>query len=87
MTWNFKPEDYEKEDNFDRLIILFDELRKEVKRLERYEKLIHFINNEPLELSHHKMEYQNLYWKTLCSKLIDEDKPDVKEEQRLKDDF
>ena len=63
---------------------------EEIERLKRYEELVHFIHKDYTELSHHKIDLQNIYWKKLCFKLINEDHPlseALKIETPLKDNF
>lgn len=45
----------------------------EIERLQRYEKLVHFIANDYHELSHDKAQWQRDDWKNRCKKLIEED--------------
>ena len=48
-------------------------VRDELKRLEKYEKLVQFIANDYHELSHDKAYWQRDDWKKRCKKLIEED--------------
>jgi hypothetical protein len=48
-------------------------VRDELKRLEKYEKLVQFIANDYHELSYDKAYWQRDYWKKRCKKLIEED--------------
>jgi hypothetical protein len=50
-----------------------DTVRDELKRLEKYEKLVHFIANDYHELSYEKAQWQRDDWKKRCWKLIQED--------------
>ena len=45
----------------------------EIKRLQKYEKLVQFIANDYHELSHDKAMWQRDDWKNRCRKLIEED--------------
>ena len=45
----------------------------EIKRLQKYEKLVQFIANDYHELSHDKAYWQRDDWKKRCKKLIEED--------------
>jgi 7-keto-8-aminopelargonate synthetase-like enzyme len=47
--------------------------QKEIERLRKYEKLVHFIANDYHELSHDKAQWQRDEWKKRCKKLIEED--------------
>ena len=51
-------------------------LEEEVKRLEKYEKLVWFIANDYYELSHDKVKWQHNDWYKRCRKLIEEDNED-----------
>ena len=46
---------------------------KEIKRLQKYEKLVQFIANDYHELSYDKAMWQRDDWKKRCRKLIEED--------------
>jgi len=48
-------------------------VRDELKRLEKYEKLVQFIANDYHELSHDKAQWQRDEWKKRCKKLLEED--------------
>lgn len=45
----------------------------EIKRLQKYEKLVRFIANDYYELSYDKAMWQREDWKKRCQKLIEED--------------
>lgn len=46
---------------------------KEIKRLQKYEKLVQFIANDYYEMSHDKVKWQHNDWYKRCRKLIEED--------------
>jgi hypothetical protein len=48
-------------------------VRDELNRLEKYEKLVHFIADDYHELSFEKAQWQRDDWKKRCKKLIEED--------------
>ena len=48
-------------------------LKKEILRLERYEKLVHFIASDYWELSYDKIRWLYTEYKTKSRKLIEED--------------
>ena len=48
-------------------------VRDEMKRLEKYEKLVQFIANDYHELSHDKAKWQRDDWKKRCRELMTED--------------
>jgi len=52
---------------------IIEHYRKEVERLERYEKMVWFIANDYYELSHDKVKWQHNDWYKRCRKLIEED--------------
>ena len=49
------------------------QMADEIKRLQRYEKMVWFIANDYHELSHDKVQWQRDDWKKRCRKLIEED--------------
>lgn len=49
------------------------EQEKEIKRLQKYEKLVQFIANDYYEMSHDKVKWQHNDWYKRCRKLIEED--------------
>lgn len=53
--------------------IYVSEQEKEIKRLQKYEKLVQFIANDYHELSYDKAMWQRDDWKKRCRKLIEED--------------
>ena len=55
---------------------MIEQYRKEVERLERYEKLVQFIANDYWELSHDKIKWIYADYKKRCRKLIEEDNED-----------
>ena len=55
---------------------MIEQYRKEVERLERYEKLVQFIANDYWELSHDKIKCIYTEYKKRCRKLIEEDNED-----------
>ena len=59
--------------NHDAVRDLIRECRDEINRLEKYEKLVHFIANDYYELSYDKIKWQRDDWRKLCRKLIEED--------------
>jgi len=50
-----------------------EESQKEMKRLRRYEQMVHFIASDYIELSFHKSDIQRNEWRHKCEKLIQED--------------
>ena len=52
---------------------IIDHYRKEVERLQKYEKLVWFIANDYYELSYDKVKWQHNDWYKRCRKLIEED--------------
>lgn len=48
----------------------------EIKRLQKYEKLVRFIANDYCELSYDKAMWQREDWQKRCRKLIEEDHKD-----------
>lgn len=52
---------------------LIMDCRNEIKRLEKYEKLVQYIANDYHELSYDKSQWQRDYWKKKCKNLIEKD--------------
>lgn len=52
---------------------LIIDCRDEIKRLQRYERMVNFIANDYHELSHDKAYWQRDDWKSRCRRLIEED--------------
>lgn len=52
------------------------EIANEIKRLQKYEKLVQFIANDYWELSHDKIKWIYADYKKRCRKLIEEDNED-----------
>lgn len=52
---------------------IIDQYRKEVERLQKYEKLVHFIANDYVELSHDKAQNEYILIIKKCRKLIEEE--------------
>lgn len=50
-----------------------EQSQEEMKRLRRYEKMVHFIAADYLELSFHKSDVQRNEWRHKCERLIKED--------------
>jgi hypothetical protein len=50
-----------------------EQSQKEMMRLRRYEKMVHFIAADYLELSFHKADIQRNDWRHRCKRLIEED--------------
>ena len=48
------------------------ELLKEIKRLQQYESMVHFIANDYVELSYEKAQWQRDDWLKRCRKTIAE---------------
>jgi hypothetical protein len=48
----------------------------ELERLQKYEKMVWFIANDYVELSHDKIKWQYFEYKKRCAKLIEEDHND-----------
>lgn len=49
------------------------DIKKEIKRLQKYERMVQFICNDYWELSHDKVLWQRDDWKKRCAKLITND--------------
>lgn len=70
--------------------VVNDRLRIENTQLQKYKRLIYMIANEPIELSHHKIQDQYIYWKEQTKKLLAEDTTEVEtsiEKLPIMDDF
>lgn len=53
-----------------------DRLRQEVKRLQQYESMVHYISNDYIELSYDKAQCQRDDWLKRCRKTIAEAPPE-----------
>jgi hypothetical protein len=49
---------------------LLNDSTKELKRLQRYEEMVHYIANDYHELSYDKAKWQRDDWKRRCKELI-----------------
>ena len=56
------------------------ELLKEIKRLQQYESMVHYIANDYIELSYEKAQWQRDDWRKRCRKTIAEAHPEEKDD-------
>ena len=56
------------------------ELLKEIKRLQQYESMVHFIANDYVELSYEKAQWQRDDWLKRCRKTIAKAHPEEKDD-------
>lgn len=54
-------------------IVMKGKAAEEIRRLRKYEQLVHFIANDYWELSHDKIKWSYTDYKKRCRKLIEED--------------
>jgi hypothetical protein len=56
------------------------QLLSEVKRLQQYESMVHYISNDYIELSYEKAQCQRDDWLKRCRKTIAEAHPEEKDD-------
>jgi len=55
-------------------------LIQEIKRLQKYESMVHYIANDYIELSYDKAQWQRDDWRKRCRKTIAEAHPEEKDD-------
>lgn len=63
----------EYEDDIVEKIVMQGKSAIEIRRLRKYEELVHFIANDHYEMSYDKAMWQRDDWRNRCRKLIEQD--------------